>query len=177
MRKSRPGTTRGGSSLKLWKVQAPLMLMIFSWPLFSLSGPHLYSERTFLSKPSRTSSNLTVQARSGVKDHRQNRGVFHKPSNPKWTWPLSLMILTFSLSASSVQTSSRFCRRWSNKQSTKLQAFAGGLEGCDYHGAGRYEFDPSLECWSVSFVCVCVESTEESRSSQEYQSCWNEGCD
>ncbi|CAK9081929.1 Fucoxanthin-chlorophyll a-c binding protein [Durusdinium trenchii] len=56
------------------------------------------------------------------------------------------MILTFSLSASSVQTSSRFCRRWSNKQSTKLQAFAGGLEGCDYHGAGRYEFDPLNFC-------------------------------
>jgi len=28
----------------------------------------------------------------------------------------------------------------------KLQAFAGGLEGCDHHGAGRYEFDPLDFC-------------------------------
>lgn len=56
----------------------------------------------------------------------------HRPSNPKWTWPLSL-ILTFSLSASNLRARGRF---------TRLKAFAKGLEGCDHHGAGRYEFDP-----------------------------------
>lgn len=32
----------------------------------------------------------------------------------------------------------------------KLQAFAGGLEGCDHHGAGRYEFEPSLGMFDFS---------------------------
>ncbi|CAJ1390517.1 unnamed protein product [Effrenium voratum] len=60
----------------------------------------------------------------------------HRPSNPKWTWPLSL-ILTFSLSASNLRARGRF---------TRLKAFAKGLEGCDHHGAGRYEFDPLNLC-------------------------------
>ena len=116
-----------------------------------LTGPHLCAQ-TFLSKPSRV--NAVPSSLQRDVNYNQSR-LFHKPSNPKWTWPLSLVILTFSVSASSFQSTP-------GRSSVKLQAFAGGLEGCDHHGAGRYEFVPwfigtFLEyVWIYEVVVQCI---------------------
>jgi len=132
MWKNRYGA-RGGCPPKPSRFQAVAMVML-SCPLL-LGGPRLYaSERAFLSKP-KASPALSTDVAAAYKPSSPSR-VFQKPSNPKWTWPLSLAILTFSLSASS------FHPRRLSSSTMKLQAFAGGLEGCDHHGAGRYEFDP-----------------------------------
>ena len=69
---------------------------------------------------------------------------------------MSLMILTLSLSASSSRASSFSLPKAAprtprtvislTKSKVQLQAFAGGLEGCDHHGGGRYELDPFDFC-------------------------------
>ena len=140
MWKNRYGA-RGGCPPKPSRFQAVAMVML-SCPLL-LGGPRLYaSERAFLSKP-KASPALSTDVAAAYKPSSPSR-VFQKPSNPKWTWPLSLAILTFSLSASS------FHPRRLSSSTMKLQAFAGGLEGCDHHGAGRYEFEPSLGMFDFS---------------------------
>ena len=135
------------------------LMMIFSCPFLTFSGPYLeiphLEARMTTSKTStlhetRAASSRTSSSFSGpCRDmtHFKPPRIFRvAPSNPKWTWPISLMIL--SLSASNLQSSSRL-------SSTKLQAFAGGLEGCDYHGAGRYEFETrraTVEVFSRSWI-------------------------
>ena len=132
MWKNRYGA-RSGCPPKPSRFQAFAMVML-SWPLL-LGGPRLYaSDRAFLSKP-KAWPTLSTDVAEAYKPSR----VFQKPSNPKWTWPLSLAILTFSLSASSFHPRDRL-----SSSTVKLQAFAGGLEGCDHHGAGRYEFEALL---------------------------------
>lgn len=116
-----------------------VVFMVFMLRLIS-QGPNLVSQHAFSSKASRTWP-TSPMSRVNCKQSSESR-VFHKPSNPKWTWPLSLVILTFSLSASKVQPP----RLSSSKVGLARQAFAGGLEGCDHHGAGRYEFDPLNFC-------------------------------
>lgn len=96
---------RSRGSQKLVKLQAVVLILILEWPSsFSTYGS------PSLKAPAWTKPRV-------------------KPSNPKWTWPMSLMIL--SLSASEPVP-----RRLT------LNAFAGGLEGSNHHGAGRYEFAP-----------------------------------
>ena len=111
-----------------------VIVVVFMLRLIS-QGPNLVSQHAFSSKASRTWP-TSPMSRVDCKQSSESR-VFHKPSNPKWTWPLSLVILTFSLSASKVQPP----RLSSSKVGLARQAFAGGLEGCDHHGAGRYEFE------------------------------------
>jgi len=84
----------------------------------------------------------------------RSRESCEPPAKPKWSWPLSLgLILALSLSASNSRVSGSSLHKASPrtlipiaKSRVKLQAFAGGLEGCDHHGAGRYEFDPLDFC-------------------------------
>ena len=118
------------------QVMVVIVMVLMLRPLISLgpTHPNLYvSQHAFSPKPART---WPTSPMSGVKQSSESR-VFHKPSNPKWTWPLSLVIPTFSLSASNIQPP----RLSSSKVGLARQAFAGGLEGCDHHGAGRYEFE------------------------------------
>eukprot|EP00435_Cladocopium_sp_Y103_P021108 s932_g5.t1 len=140
-----PHLGRHGPFEAMWKSRCRLQVIVIIVmammlrPLITL-GPNLYvSQHAFLSKPSQTTT--SPMSRVNCKQSSESR-VFHKPSNPKWTWPLSLVILTFSLSASNVQP----LRLSSSKVGLARQAFAGGLEGCDHHGAGRYEFDPLNFC-------------------------------
>ena len=170
-------TRRHGPFEAMWKsrcircrlqVVIIVVFMVFMLRLISL-GP-LVSQHAFSSKASRTWPTSPV-SRVNCKQSSESR-VFHKPSNPKWTWPLSLVILTFSLSASKVQPP----RLSSSKVGLARQAFAGGLEGCDHHGAGRYEFEARrfdafkiiqmlISWWFVKHVFFeCLKQVEPGRT-------------
>lgn len=149
-----------------------VIVVVFMLRLIS-QGPNLVSQHAFSSKASRTWP-TSPMSRVDCKQSSESR-VFHKPSNPKWTWPLSLVILTFSLSASKVQPP----RLSSSKVGLARQAFAGGLEGCDHHGAGRYEFEARrfdafkiiqmlISWWFVKHVFFeCLKQVEPGRTMRD----------
>ena len=149
-----------------------VIIVVLMLRLISL-GPDLVSQHAFSSKASRTWP-TSPMSRVNCKQSSESR-VFHKPSNPKWTWPLSLVILTFSLSASKVQPP----RLSSSKVGLARQAFAGGLEGCDHHGAGRYEFEARrfdafqiiqmlISWWFVKHVFfACLKQVEPGRKMRD----------